>query len=393
MCKENEGNKIVKTNSDFLFIYEGTRTNPNGDPDMENKPRMDYDTKTNLVTDLRIKRNIREYLKDSGDEIFVDTLEENKVTVEVKLNSIIKNVLDNEAEFEKIIKGNEKISKKWKEFIQNLKKDMNKDKDNEKEKKPERTFEEKYPTNKEIYDLIKTKAKDKNFKSIQEKEFNSFNNHLLETIIKNNLIDIRMFGGAFAVEGFSRTYTGAIQLNWGYSLHPVELIKSDTIVTIMNEDASTFGKDYRLYYSLIAFHGTINKHLADKNGLTNDDVKKFRDSIISSVFYKPTRSKSDQYPIFYLEIEYNENYNCYLRDLRDFIKCEKKDSSKTIRSLNDLEIDLSDLSQLIKNNQPKIKQIHIWKTPLSETDFDVFEKSINDGVKKKFEICSIKIKE
>jgi len=64
--------KIITTNSDFLFVYEGKMTNPNGDPDMENKPRMDYDTKTNLVTDLRIKRNIREYLKDKNNKISIN---------------------------------------------------------------------------------------------------------------------------------------------------------------------------------------------------------------------------------------------------------------------------------------------------------------------------------
>ena len=80
---------ITGTNSDFLFIYEGQKTNPNGDPDMENKPRMDYDTKTNLVTDLRVKRNIREYVKDSGNQIFVDTLSDRKVTTDTMLNHII----------------------------------------------------------------------------------------------------------------------------------------------------------------------------------------------------------------------------------------------------------------------------------------------------------------
>ena len=42
-------NAIVNKNSDFLFIYEAIMCNPNGDPDNENKPRMDYETKTNLV--------------------------------------------------------------------------------------------------------------------------------------------------------------------------------------------------------------------------------------------------------------------------------------------------------------------------------------------------------
>ena len=62
---------MISNNSDFLFIYEAIQCNPNGDPDQENKPRMDYDTNTNLVTDTRVKRYIRDFLKQEGQEIFV----------------------------------------------------------------------------------------------------------------------------------------------------------------------------------------------------------------------------------------------------------------------------------------------------------------------------------
>lgn len=40
---------IINNNSDFLFGFEGILTNSNGDPDQENKPRMDYETNTVLV--------------------------------------------------------------------------------------------------------------------------------------------------------------------------------------------------------------------------------------------------------------------------------------------------------------------------------------------------------
>ncbi|HDR04587.1 MAG TPA: type I-B CRISPR-associated protein Cas7/Csh2 [Candidatus Marinimicrobia bacterium] len=53
-------NQISK-NSEILFLYDAKMTNPNGDMDNENKPRMDYDTNTNLVSDVRLKRYIRDY--------------------------------------------------------------------------------------------------------------------------------------------------------------------------------------------------------------------------------------------------------------------------------------------------------------------------------------------
>jgi len=59
-------------NSEILFLYDAKMTNPNGDMDNENKPRMDYDTDTNLVSDVRLKRYLRDYFETAlNKEIFV----------------------------------------------------------------------------------------------------------------------------------------------------------------------------------------------------------------------------------------------------------------------------------------------------------------------------------
>jgi CRISPR-associated protein Csh2 len=55
----------------MLMIYDAKQCNPNGDIDNENKPRMDYDTNTNLVSDVKIKRYIRDYAAMNGNEIFI----------------------------------------------------------------------------------------------------------------------------------------------------------------------------------------------------------------------------------------------------------------------------------------------------------------------------------
>lgn len=63
--------KSDQTNSEILFYYE-SRQNPNGDPGFENQPRLMPDG-TILVTDVRIKRTIRDYARDVFNEtIFVD---------------------------------------------------------------------------------------------------------------------------------------------------------------------------------------------------------------------------------------------------------------------------------------------------------------------------------
>ena len=53
---------IINKRSELLFCYDVTDANPNGDPMDENKPRIDEESKINIVTDVRLKRTIRDYL-------------------------------------------------------------------------------------------------------------------------------------------------------------------------------------------------------------------------------------------------------------------------------------------------------------------------------------------
>lgn len=64
--------EVIKNRSEILFIYDIRDGNPNGDPLDENKPRIDEETGINLVTDVRLKRTIRDFLHNfKGLEIFV----------------------------------------------------------------------------------------------------------------------------------------------------------------------------------------------------------------------------------------------------------------------------------------------------------------------------------
>ncbi len=64
-------NNIIKNRSEILFIYDIENGNPNGDA-LDNKPRIDELTNYNIVTDVRLKRTIRDYLQNfKGKEIFI----------------------------------------------------------------------------------------------------------------------------------------------------------------------------------------------------------------------------------------------------------------------------------------------------------------------------------
>lgn len=48
---------------DFLFLFDCTDANPNGDPDAGNLPRVDAETGQGLVTDVCLKRKIRNFIQ------------------------------------------------------------------------------------------------------------------------------------------------------------------------------------------------------------------------------------------------------------------------------------------------------------------------------------------
>lgn len=61
---------------DFVYLFDVTDGNPNGDPDAGNLPRIDPETGQGLVTDVCLKRKVRNYVADTkgdtpGHQIYV----------------------------------------------------------------------------------------------------------------------------------------------------------------------------------------------------------------------------------------------------------------------------------------------------------------------------------
>lgn len=53
----------IKNRYDFVFLFDVKDGNPNGDPDMDNQPRIDFETREGLVSDVCIKRKVRNYIQ------------------------------------------------------------------------------------------------------------------------------------------------------------------------------------------------------------------------------------------------------------------------------------------------------------------------------------------
>lgn len=319
--RENTEN-LIENNSEMLFIYDAKMCNPNGDPDDENKPRMDYNRNINLVSDVRLKRYIRDYLMDYKDKvIFVCKVEGKTVDATNRLKKLIE------------------ANRKEIEADESLK------------------------------DLLGAKKE-------KEPDEKKLSDHLPWLLSK--LTDVRFFGATMPLKseagrGASITFTGPIQFNWGYSLNKVTgPMDTSTITSTFagaGEDYGTMGKDYRVDYSLIAFHGIISAKRAENTKLTSEDIDLFDEAMIKAIpLEATTRSKTGQSPLLYVRVEYNTS-EFFSGDFRKYVKIVESggkaipfDDTAKLRSANDYKLDLAELKAKLIEHSDKISTIHFWKS-------------------------------
>jgi CRISPR-associated protein Csh2 len=279
-------------NSDILFLYDAKLTNPNGDIDEENRPRMDYERSLNLVSDVRLKRYIRDYLEQLGNEIFVGKVDGETVNATERIK---------------------------------------------------RLFEKKYDGKVNLNKLSKEEQ-----------------NWMLD-----QFIDVRMFGATMPIKsedkGSSMTFTGPVQFNWGYSLNKVTLVESASITSHFGSDdkndGGNIGKDYRVYYSFLAFHGIISGHRAVHTRLTEEDVHLFDQAIVKAIPLSATRSKVGQYPRLYMRVEYNSP-EFIAGDLRDLVSLEETEG---LRSISEVDLHVDALVNKLLEVNGEIARIHYWQ--------------------------------
>src|SRR4051812_30297568 len=68
MAEETEFHVDHTRRHDFVLLFDVTDGNPNGDPDAGNLPRVDPETMQGLVTDVAIKRKVRDYVDATRGE-------------------------------------------------------------------------------------------------------------------------------------------------------------------------------------------------------------------------------------------------------------------------------------------------------------------------------------
>jgi CRISPR-associated protein Csh2 len=289
----------VKEKKEILFYYE-SRQNPNGDPGFDNQPRIMPDG-TIMVTDVRIKRTMRDYAKKTWDvTLFVDFGEDgNPITADKRAKEIISP--DNK---------NKKLEG---DVIKRL---------------LELTFD--VP----LFGALIPIRTDKDD----------------EGGTSQKLTGPLQFG-------IGRSINQVQVINPLISSHFVGKVKEG-----QEQQFSTFGRFYSVEYALIKVHGALNPdNLGDY--LEDKDIKKKFIECENRIFQclwngtdeLVTRSKFPQRSILYIEITYKDTIYNDLPDLVD----EREDLKKRTAALGTSPFNFEKLLSLIKKRKDKINKIRV----------------------------------
>ena len=286
--------------SEILFLYDIADANPNGDPLDGNKPRLDEETEINIVTDVKLKRTIRDYLNDYKNQ-----------------GIFIKEIHDDD--------GN----------IQDAK---------------QRALD--YASSDEYESLDAARSDLKN--NILDE---CIDVRLFGATIP---IDVKVKGKKKGTSS-SVTLTGPVQFRMGRSLNKVEIqhIKgTGAFASGKGKEQKTFREEYVLPYSLIAFYGIVNENAAKETKLKPDDVDLLLDGIWNGTKNLISRSKFGQSPRCLIQIEYNED-NFFIGDLNNKISIPHDlEDDKKLRKISEITVDLSNLINSIEENKGKINKIN-----------------------------------
>lgn len=269
----------MKNRREFLFIYDVSWANPNGDPMDENKPRIDEETGINYVTDVRLKRTVRDQLAEMGHEVFI---------------------------------------------------------------KEERTDGGNLKTKEDIF-----------------AKYGNDYNQVLE-----KCIDIRLFGGTFAIRNQQKSFTGPVQFKFGKSLHRVkmEFVKGTTVMPSAEQKAQgTMTEVYVVPYSLIVFYGIANENAAKETKLKEQDI----DIMLKALWvgHKSStdvisRSKFGHEPRLLIEIIYKEGTLTHMGELDKLVRINTDKRDEEIRDIEEVEIDLSRLKEKVQKYKDKIEKVN-----------------------------------
>lgn len=214
----NNSDNILENRHETLFLWEVRKSNPNGDPN-GNEPRIDKYTKMCDVTDVCIKRSVRNYIaqkKGTGSILVTRLGEDNSqiVTLTERLTDFLFGSEEKKVNTVKVVETS----------INNILQDIDNKLSTSKEK--ENLELEKNSLIKNLEEFKNKKSAEK-LKALLEETKNPLLIKDLRSYLCGCFDDLRMFGSVLAIKGktplasLGGPLTGTIQIEVGTSLHRV----------------------------------------------------------------------------------------------------------------------------------------------------------------------------
>lgn len=307
----NENDKI-KNRYEFVLLFDATNCNPNGDPDAGNMPRIDSETQRGLVTDVCIKRKIR-------NRIQIRTINNNDLN-----------------------KNNYDIFIKEKAVLNNLIKEAYDSLETKSEKKTVTSFEaqkfmcEKYYDVRTFGAVMSTGSKED---SKNDSEFENDNTEIDETKKKKEKIDkSKKSKNAGQVKG-------PIQLSFATSIspiyeHPHCLTRCAVTKEADIDKEQTMGRKYTIPYGLYRAHGYISAFRANETGFSKKDLQIFWEALLN-MFEEDSSSSHSGMTVCALYVFKHSSQlgNMYAADVFDSVEITETEN-KPPRSFRDYKVTL-----------------------------------------------------
>ncbi|WP_135827778.1 type I-B CRISPR-associated protein Cas7/Csh2 [Halorussus halobius] len=307
----------VDNRSEIVFITDAQDCNPNGNPLDENRPRKDPITNRAVVTDVRLKRYLRDQLDADGHGVFIKKSgDESEVRARLALD-VLGDVTDAE-EVDEI---------------------------------------------EDIRDDFLEAATDVRYFGATLSFNADTNDELLDAV-------------ADAFEGGN--YTGPVQFSPARSLNAVEENEeSNTLTSVIatQDDKSTGGfdlDDNRLKYAIFPFHGLVDENGASDTNLTATDVERL-DTLCWRAMKNQTisRSKVGQEPRLYVRVEYaTDGY--HVGDLHNGFDLdpERSKSDAELRNVTDATLDVTAFVDRLADATDHVETVHVVGNEYLDVSYD-----------------------
>ena len=270
---------------DFIYLFDCTDANPNGDPDAGNLPRIDADTGHGLTTDVMLKRKIRNFVSmtNPGKQGLGIYVAEGAVLGRAHTEAFRKLGISVGEDAPKEI--SEEVHDRLSEagLPDGLRLDSADDGgfllvlEGTADKKAVSEWLKDAELSKEDAKLIKDLVKAAKSRKPTREETASGRDQMCK-----DYFDIRTFGAVMSIKSAPNCgqVRGPVQISFSRSVDPIQQSEhSITRMAVTKEDdfakERTMGRKFTVPYALYQTHGFVNPFLADQTGFSDKDLELF----------------------------------------------------------------------------------------------------------------------